>query len=179
MIFAAFFCAKELTNLSILSRINALDSEGRLIGYVPSVIGFQEGPSRQLWLTRAAHEWCFPMGRHPDGVKESSLAAARAQLDHFVRGSTLLPGQDMKHLDPYHLEVWTIRTFLDPKVRLFGWFVQPRTFIVVHGKRRDQLERSSVGPKWNRSVQKVVEARLELFPGIFPYSGFSFGDYVG
>ena len=92
----------------------------------------------------------------------------------------MIENEDMKHLDPYDKEVWTIRSLqVQPKVRLFGWFIRPRQFVVIHGKRRDDLERGPRGPKWDRAMQKVVTARSQLFPGVVPYSGYTFSDYVG
>jgi hypothetical protein len=173
------FSRSELTNLSIVSRLDFLEQEGRLIGYVPTVIAGQDGPPRQLWLTVDAHAWCFPKGKHPEKIREMALAMASSQLNHFALGTTMIEDDDMKHLTPHSKEVWTIRSYLErPQLRLFGWFVQPRQFIVVHGKSRDDLERA-VGPKWDRAIQKVIDARSQLFPGLAPYSGYTFSDYVG
>jgi hypothetical protein len=159
--------------------LDTLEREGRLIGHVPTVIAIQDGPARQLWLTREAYAWCFPIGKHPEKISDMSLAMARSQLDHFVLGRTMIEDEDVKHLDPHGKEVWTIRSYLHrPQLRLFGWFVQPRQFIVVHGKRRDDLE-PSAGQKWDRAIQKVVNARSQLFSGLASYSGYTYSDYVG
>lgn len=108
------------------------------------------------------------------------MANARAVLTAFVRGKALIEGEDLKRLDPHEKEVWEFRTGLALRklqLRLFGWFPQPNHFVVVHGKRRGDLDISG-SKAWDRAIQRVVEARRDLLPSEYVYRGMSYGDYI-
>jgi hypothetical protein len=131
-------------------------------------------------MTPQAAAWCSPSGRHPEGIREQSLANVRYLLNSFVLGRELEADFDLKQLHPRLREVWEFRSKLEhprSQLRLFGWFPQPNHFIAVHGKRREDLE-SSRGPKWDRAMQRVVDARNTLLPGEVLFSGGSYGDYI-
>lgn len=129
---------------------------------------------RSLWLTPDANNWCFPEGKHPEGIREDLLAIATYQLDSFVRGEELFEGDDLKHLDPHHKEVWEFRSILThppSQLRLFGWFPAPNHFVVVFGKRRSNVD-------FDKAMAKVIEVRQALMADQVLYRGFSYADYI-
>lgn len=152
----------------------ALEQEGRLFRHVQEIPAPREGNERFIWLTVAAREWYRNPGKE---FRQASFAMAIQQMDAFIRGARLFEGEDVKHLEPKHREVWEIRTVLErPQIRLFGWFPCQMHFVFVHAKSRDDLELHR-GPKWDRAINKVVTTRAELL--LPAYGGFSFADYVG
>ena len=157
--------------------MNALEAAGTLIPYVPRV----RAPTlvtRKAWLAKDALLWLEPPGKHPEGIKDEALVLAKAQLNNFVWGKYMEERQDLKHLYPYEKEVWEVKQHLHrQQLRLFGWFPRPNMFVVIHGKRRDALEPKS-GPKWDKAIQRVVDARRELMGTDVTFGGFSYGDYI-
>lgn len=125
-------------------------------------------------MTKGAEEWRKHPGKE---FKQAAFAMALQQLDSFVNGDELEENIDLKQLHPKTKHVWAIRTVLEePRIRLFGWFPWPKHFVVVHAKTRPGLDR---GNAWDRAIDKVVEARQTLLPGLQPYVGNVFRDYVG
>jgi hypothetical protein len=169
-----------LTYLSIRIILGQLVATGELIPYAPTVAAAPGRIVRCLWLTADAHRWCFPSGHHPDTrVSAKALASATHQLNSFVFGRWLESRVDLTQLCPQDKEAWEIRSCLAmPQLRLFGWFVLPRQFIVAHCKVRNDLE-AETGPKWDAAIARVCDIRNELFPDFSPFRGRWFGDYVG
>lgn len=149
-----------------------------LIAHKPTVSMKIGDHPRRLYLSRAAQDWCFPKGRHPDRVSGASLAALHDQMNAFVAGHFIENEVDLKQLLPRNREVWEIRALLQPQLRAFGWFADRKCLIVTHGKRRDQLgERGST--QWERAIEQVVRFRQEHFAGLPPHRGINFEDCVG
>lgn len=135
-----------------------------------------------MYLTPYAKEWLYPKRKHPEGVGDDALAKADAVLTAFVRGKTLLDGQDLKHLEkrliPLDREAWEFRTGLDLKkhqLRLFGWFPDANHFVLVHGKKRGDL---STDAAWEKAIRRVVDDRRALLPDVPLFRGMSYGDYI-
>jgi hypothetical protein len=157
-------CWGELTYLSIVLTIGALEKAGKLVRYEPTVPRdpHPQGP-RNLWLTPATRGWCFPEGSHPDTrIKDEALASLHDQMNAFVRGDFLEHGIDIRRLCPQQRDVWEIKSLLTKRqLRVFGWFVLPKWFVAVHRAVRDHLEKVR-GPKWDRAIQTTAEAREML-----------------
>lgn len=153
--------------MSIDAKLRALEAAGELIKHVPTV-ETAEPISRQLYLAPATHRWCFPEGKHPDRrVTEEAMAYAHQQLNSFVLGR-YLDDRDFWRLGPEEEEVWEIKTHMDPRIRLFGWFPAINKFIAVHHKLRQDLERVN-GPKWRAAMRRTGEIRDELMPEFIPF----------
>src|SRR4030081_3321814 len=78
--------AGELTYLSIVPIIIALEAGRELVRYEPTIARDSHPQSpRQLWLTPETRNWCFPAGPHPDSrIRDESLANLHDQLNAFV-----------------------------------------------------------------------------------------------
>ncbi len=148
--------------MPIYAKLDALEAAGDLIKHKPTVKA-PEPISRQLYLVPATHRWCFPSGKHPDKrVTEEAMAYAHHQLNSFILGR-YLDDEDFWRLKPEEEEVWEIKTHMNPRIRLFGWFPLPKNFIVAHHKLRQDLELVN-GPKWRAAMRRTGEIRDELIP---------------
>jgi hypothetical protein len=69
---------------------------------------------------------------------------------------------DMRRLCPQALDVWEIRSHVvKPQLRLFGWFVLPKLFVVVHGAVRDDLDEGG-RITWERAIETADDARTTM-----------------
>ena len=172
---------RALTYLSIISKLEACEAvEGVLVEYHPTIPAAWGHTPRRLWLLKAWYSWCFPDGDHPDSrILLTALAQVENQLNAFVRGRWMESQVDLTQLCPRSVEAWEIRTYIDqPYVRLFGWFPAPLVYVVAHCKLRDDLERTK-GPNWDAAIRLVGILRDQLLPGLAPFRGNSFTDYLG
>lgn len=129
---------------------------------------------RRLVVTQEAWQWCSPSGAS-SFMSEEQLALARAALTDFIYQPWLEEDQDVKHLDPYELEVFEVKATGMPKrlqTRLFGWFTAPAIFVGVHWKHRK-------GINFAAAIKKVVSKREVKFPSLPVLGNMMFQDYVG
>jgi hypothetical protein len=155
---------RELTYLSIVDTIKAVEASGALVHYEPTIVraNHSDGP-RALWLTPDCKNWCFPTGPHPDiRIGQDQLAPLRVQLNLFVWGEFMEYDFDVKRLLPDEQDIWTIRSYgSTPQLRLFGWFALPKLFVGSHIVVRDDLEDVD-GPKWRAAIAIAAGLRKEL-----------------
>jgi hypothetical protein len=163
----------QLTNLSIKSKLDALQASGKLHAYVPTSVG-RVLFARRIWLTTEAKAWQADPAK---GKPEESLAELEAHMNDFSTGQQMIDGWNLKWLNPRTNEFWEFRTPMCPvQLRLFGWFPSPNFFVAVHGKTRNELGDNEA--KWDKATAKIHKARTDLLPGTPPYHGNNFEDYL-
>ncbi len=162
--------------MSITEQISDLVREGALIQY-EAALKRNERPERILLLTPNAHSVCPAKGQSSySRLRKETLAAARAQMTDFVAGKPVEYDHDFKWLKPRSDDVWELRTHQHPKLRLFGWFVCPNSFVVANCKLRSDL--GSDQKKWSRAIGDVVSSRDRMFPGQRPFRGTIWAHYI-
>lgn len=76
-----------------------------------------------------------------------------------------------------HDEVWVL-SFRSPPPgwRIFGRFAKPNTFVALRYYERERLKDLV---QYNRAAEDLIEEWDKTFPGVAPFRGQTFNDYLG
>ncbi|MFD2233335.1 hypothetical protein [Phaeospirillum tilakii] len=118
--------------------------------------------SRQIFMTESLYGQCHPINRSTNrDLNGAALANLRVQMEAFLTGEEVVEKRQMTWLAPVKRNMWELRAFMKPAVRLVGWFHAHRVFICTHVSLR-----STLGPggsaAWIEIVDKSETKRAEL-----------------
>jgi len=158
-----------LTYKSINAILGALECSGELVRFVP-VYDPGETELREILMTPGLHAWLY----ESDSRKSLDYKAnIQAFLGRFVKEEMVDNKDYMKSWaeDVFELRVQNQRK--NERLRIFGGFARPNTFVCLHRKMRHEFKKRK---DWEPAIERVVTRWEEMFPGHLrvpakPFSG--------
>ena len=141
-----------------MATLENLEKSGVLARHSPD-LEYWEMPERFITYTKDFGIWLEKTLRQADTKRGRNLSPYE-QVEQifydFVIGNPMAYSVDYRKLDPLGQHIWELKT---EDMRVFGWFVRKRHFLVVCGEFKDKIPRAKF---YKPYIQRVCDFRAAL-----------------